>query len=93
MHRTDWFSHYCYAWRNTNDSQEFIKGYDLGAEVKFKAGYKIWATAAGGDSVSSAVMSNWVTYVVQEKADSTEEFATTMAAGAMGLLAAVSVAF
>lgn len=74
--------------RNSLDTTDAIKGYEVGAEVKFKAGYKIWATATGGDSISSAYTANWVTFVVQEKSDD-EDSAIYLLSGAVALAASL----
>ena len=38
-----WFSHSCTNFRSADDQATAVKTYTVGAEIKFKAGYRIWS--------------------------------------------------
>lgn len=54
--------------RNSDDSTTEITGYEIGTEVKFKAGYRIWSTKTGGEIKATAFTQNWLTYKVTDGA-------------------------
>lgn len=54
--------------RSSDDSKDKISGYDIGTEIKFKAGYRIWSTRTGGEIKATAFTQNWVTYKVTDGA-------------------------
>lgn len=49
------------------DSAVFVAAIKLDAVIKYRAGYKIWSSASGGN-VHSKTMSSWNEYTIQDSA-------------------------
>lgn len=55
-------------WRTSDDILTNVKGYEIGTQIQFKAGYKVFASATLATKVSDGFTADWLFYTIQDGA-------------------------
>lgn len=55
-------------WRTSEDILTNVKGYEVGNEIKFKAGYAIYQSTSAQGPIKSGATSDWLHYTISDAA-------------------------
>jgi len=74
---SDWYAHSCSNYRASSDNARFIKAIGVGNEIKFRAGFKVFASGTAAAPTYNSSSSKLFAYSIVEAAGATALFAST----------------